>query len=117
MGVQNVDLTLPFSSPGLELPSGPITYYLRAEFQYDDLPSQTELALDTIIDDGAVFYLNGFEVYRENMPAGSVSYATPASSEVVNPTYTRDEPDRGFCLAAGRQRAGRGGPPGGRRRP
>ncbi len=33
-------------------------------------------------NDGAVVYLNGTEVYRSNMPGGSLTYATPASSTV-----------------------------------
>jgi hypothetical protein len=35
-----------------------------------------------IRDDGAVVYLNGREVARSNMPAGSIDYNTAASSDV-----------------------------------
>ncbi len=34
-------------------------------------------------DDGEVVYLNGTEVYRTNMPTGSINYLTLASSTVV----------------------------------
>ncbi|MBN1852381.1 MAG: lamin tail domain-containing protein, partial [Pirellulales bacterium] len=39
-------------------------------------------------DDGAVFYLNGVEIYRHNMPAGPISFATMASTNVVSPVST-----------------------------
>ena len=46
------------------------------------------MRLNAIVDDGAVFYLNGVEVYRVNMPDGAVSYSTPAASPVATPAYT-----------------------------
>ncbi len=64
------------------LPLGPTTYYFRNTFQFGDDPAHAELTLDLAVDDGAVFYLNGVEVSRHNMPAGAVSYATLAASEV-----------------------------------
>src|SRR5204863_8976380 len=45
-------------------------------------PARAELKLDLAVDDGAVFYLNGSEVYRSNMPGGAVNYATLAASAV-----------------------------------
>ena len=38
------------------------------------------------LDDGAVFYLNGVEIQRVGMPAGTISYATPASRSVGDAT-------------------------------
>jgi Concanavalin A-like lectin/glucanases superfamily/Lamin Tail Domain/CotH kinase protein len=64
------------------LPLGPTTYYFRNTFQFGDEPSRTELKLDLAVDDGAVIYLNGAEVYRQNMPDGTVDYATLAASAV-----------------------------------
>ncbi|HKX61968.1 MAG TPA: lamin tail domain-containing protein, partial [Verrucomicrobiae bacterium] len=64
------------------LPAGPTTYYFRTAFLFGDNPSATELKLDMAVDDGAVVYLNGSEVHRQNMPAGPVSYGTLASSAV-----------------------------------
>jgi hypothetical protein len=64
------------------LPLGPSTYYFRNTFQFGDDPSRTALKLDLAVDDGAVFYLNGSEVYRQNMPGGAIAYATPAASVV-----------------------------------
>ncbi len=66
------------------LPAGRQTYYFRHAFTFPDDPSSSELTLDLAVDDGAVVYLNGNELHRQNMPAGQVSYATPAASEVGN---------------------------------
>src|SRR5580765_4146579 len=68
--------------------SGPSTYYFRKSFVYSGDAANTILRLNTILDDGAVFYLNGVEVFRTNMPAGVVTYSTPAASNVTSPTYT-----------------------------
>ena len=46
------------------------------------------LALRPVIDDGAVFYLNGAEVYRLNMPATNISYGTLATVNVTAPGFT-----------------------------
>ncbi|HXG47380.1 MAG TPA: lamin tail domain-containing protein, partial [Methylomirabilota bacterium] len=64
------------------LPLGPATYYFRHTFQFADDPARTQLKLDLAVDDGAVFYLNGVEVHRHNMPRGEIGYATPAASAV-----------------------------------
>jgi hypothetical protein len=65
-----------------ELPFGPFTYYFRNAFVFSEEPAQTELKLDLAVDDGAVLYLNGAEIYRHNMPGGPVEYWTPAVSMV-----------------------------------
>jgi len=70
------------------LPAGPSAYYFRKSFVFAGDPTNTALRLNAIVDDGAVFYLNGAEVYRANMPDGAVSYATPAVSPVATPAYT-----------------------------
>ena len=61
---------------------GPSTYYFRTEFPYTPAAGTLELSLESLVDDGAVYYLNGVEVYRQNLPAGSVEYATLASTAV-----------------------------------
>ena len=46
------------------------TYYLRREFEFAPASDvETVLTLDAIVDDGAMFYLNGVEVHRQNLPA------------------------------------------------
>lgn len=47
---------------------GQNTYYFRTTFNLPAVPTGGVLRLSTIIDDGAVFYLNGREVHRQNMP-------------------------------------------------
>ena len=44
-----------------------------------------------MVDDGAVFYLNGQEIYRQNLPAGPIDATTPASSEIGR--HRRDRAD------------------------
>jgi hypothetical protein len=77
---------------GQELPENPathfprITYYFRSHFTLGDAPTNTVLVFTNYIDDGAVFYLNGAEIYRNNMrPAPDVitnaSLATAANCD------------------------------------
>lgn len=63
------------------LAEGRTTYYFRRSFSYSGATSNVTLDVRAVVDDGAVFYLNGVEVYRQNMPAGPVFYTTSA----VNP--------------------------------
>ena len=64
------------------LAAGRTTYYFRAAFNFSGATSNLTVDLNTVIDDGAVFYLNGVEIHRHNMPTGPVTYATSASSPV-----------------------------------
>lgn len=64
------------------LAEGRTTYYFRAAFSFSGATSNLTVDLNTVIDDGAVFYLNGVEIHRHNMPNGPVSYATSATSPV-----------------------------------
>jgi hypothetical protein len=62
---------------------GQTTYYFRTHFSLDAAPEKvTSFALTVLIDDGAIVYLNGREVYRLGMPAGAVTYSTWASRGV-----------------------------------
>jgi hypothetical protein len=66
-----------------QLNAGSNTYYFRKTFDFSgDLGSVNNLALNTLIDDGAVFYLNGVEVLRQNMPSGMIDFDTSALTEV-----------------------------------
>jgi len=60
-----------------------ITTYFRAGFDVQDAAAVAELELRLIRDDGVVVYLNGVEVYRDNMPAGPIDSETLASSGVT----------------------------------
>lgn len=64
------------------------TYYFRHTFT---IPSGTDLTravrLQYMVDDGAVFYLNGTEIHRYNMPQGAVGHTTlPAGAQEANCT-------------------------------
>ena len=69
------------------LTSGHITYYFRQSFEVSDSSSVDGLRLEILRDDGAVVYLNGTEIYRTNMPQGTISSSTPASSAVETDEY------------------------------
>jgi hypothetical protein len=55
-----------------------ITTYFRTTFTSTSVPLTA--SLDMIIDDGAVVYVNGVEVARDNMPSGTIAYSTRAAS-------------------------------------
>ena len=66
---------------------GQSTYYFRTQFELPSVPAGVTLSLSTVIDDGAVFYLNGQEVHRQNIPADAVvDFNTPASPNVADAT-------------------------------
>ena len=60
-----------------------LTHYFRQDFQVDDASDVQALTVRLLRDDGAVVYLNGVEVWRSNMPTGTVTYQTSASTEVT----------------------------------
>jgi acid phosphatase type 7 len=62
-----------------------ITTYFRHSFFVPNAALYTGLSLNLLKDDGAVVYLNGQEVHRVNMPSGSISYTTAASSALGAP--------------------------------
>lgn len=57
-----------------------ITTYFRKSFSVTDPAAYTSLGLDVIRDDGVVVYLNGSEVYRDNMPTGTITNTTLAGA-------------------------------------
>ncbi|MBN2129269.1 MAG: lamin tail domain-containing protein [Sedimentisphaerales bacterium] len=83
--VENSGLPGPKNTP---LTLGPVTFYFRTHFTLDAEPeSITQLEMTTLIDDGAVFYLNGQEVLRLGMPEGPVEPDTRADRGVSNAAY------------------------------
>ena len=71
------------------LASNPITTYFRKKFTYNGNPASTyQLRLQHLVDDGAVFHLNGQEVLRTNLPAGTVNSSTLATPEVYYPRFS-----------------------------
>ena len=55
-----------------------ITYYFRNDFTFNYILDSLILKLRR--DDGAVVYINGWQILVDNMPSGTISYNTPASS-------------------------------------
>ncbi len=66
------------------------TYYFRKELSLDAAPSDDEtFTLSYTADDGFIIYVNGTEAGRYNMPSGTVSYSSYAT------TYAQSNPDTG----------------------
>jgi hypothetical protein len=63
------------------LPIGPITYYFRTEVNLNVpvIDPFAQFRLRTLVDDGAVVYINGMEAVRVGMPAGDITYNTLAT--------------------------------------
>jgi hypothetical protein len=70
------------------LPGGHTTYYFRKPFSVSGDPALVSLRMNAVISDGAVFYLNGVEVHRINMPPGPITASTPALSDVPSAGYS-----------------------------
>jgi hypothetical protein len=62
------------------LRSGHITYYFRKSLNLSNASAFSNIELHMLRDDGAVVYINGTEVARQNMPAGPVTYQTFAAA-------------------------------------
>lgn len=60
-----------------------LTTYYRHSFTVTNLATITELIFGVLRDDGCVAYLNGAELFRMNMPSGSVTFNTQAPSSVA----------------------------------
>ncbi|MBI4582844.1 MAG: alkaline phosphatase [Planctomycetes bacterium] len=58
------------------------TYYFRKAFEVADPAAYDGLTLRLKRDDGAVVYLNGAEVRRDNMPSGTITFNTWASAAI-----------------------------------
>ena len=85
LGNAGVDFALPITTT---INANSHTHFFRTEFHFDGQPDSTSLRLDSIVDDGAVIYLNGTELSRLNMPSGPISIDTPAESFIGNALYS-----------------------------
>jgi hypothetical protein len=66
-----------------------ITTWFRHAFTVSDPSALAALSLALRRDDGAVVYLNGVEVLRDNMPTGTISTSTRASASVTGSAEDR----------------------------
>jgi hypothetical protein len=66
-----------------------ITTYFRKTIFLANPSGFTDFPAGVMRDDGIVVFVNGVEVYRSNMPAGSINYATLGKDAVDNGTVTQ----------------------------
>lgn len=72
-----------------------VTHYFETDFELtaDAAGRLAQLELTHLIDDGAVFYLNGVEIYRFNMPEGDITSSTFALAPgISNATFSSPIP-------------------------
>lgn len=60
-----------------------ISTYFRKTFNVTNPSQFTSLDLQAVRDDGIIVYINGTEVWRDNMPSGNVNSGTLASSTIA----------------------------------
>ena len=60
------------------------SYFWRTFDIAGAIPPQMRVGL--VRDDGGVVYINGVEVFRSNMPAGTITYTTPSGGTIVSET-------------------------------
>ena len=65
-----------------------LTTYFRRAFQVLNPSEFTNLTAHLLVDDGAVVYLNGQEVYRANLPGGTINYLSLAPLALENALFT-----------------------------
>ena len=80
---------------------GPSTFYFRTRFNLPVKPQGAQLSLRMLVDDGAVFYLNGQEIHRLGVPAGEPTYGTFADRTVSDAAYEGPFMIPGDLLVAG----------------
>lgn len=78
-----------FSSLGTTLPYGSsssskyITYYFRKSFTVSkEALEKGSFRINLLREDGALVYINGQQIIQSNMPAGTVTYKTVATSTI-----------------------------------
>jgi len=70
---------------GTAIDIGLPAYYFRETFDFNASPANARLLLRHMVDDGALFYINGMEVHRTNLPAGTIRSNTLSSAAVDVP--------------------------------
>jgi hypothetical protein len=72
-----------------------ITTYFRKSFTIADVTNMQNATGTVLFDDGVVIYLNGTEVYRNNLPGGAISMSTLALGAIADEnaysTFTVDK--------------------------
>ncbi|MDA7510034.1 lamin tail domain-containing protein [Verrucomicrobia bacterium] len=84
------DSNLPETGLETKLPSGRVAYYFRKSFSYSGPIDGVRLSIDQIVDDGAVYYLNGKRIGRVRMRSGLPAQNT-FSTETVKDAIEESE--------------------------
>jgi hypothetical protein len=87
LGVENA----PLPSPGLNTVFSPyintqVAYYFRTTFVLPGNLAASSLQMTLVLDDGALFFLNGVELPRVRMPSGDITLTTLPTATVGNAT-------------------------------
>jgi len=87
---ETAPLPEPIRTPISRLDNGTYhyTFYFRHCFTLPFGVSAATVTLRHIIDDGAIFYINGTEFHRFNMADGAVNYLTQATTNVGDAVYS-----------------------------
>ncbi len=96
-----LDTAFPDTAVRTVLAADTSTSYLRKTFNFTGDPSRTTLRLDQTVADGAAVYLNGAEISRSNLPAGTPAHATNALSDITQPSATGHQEVPSSSLVAG----------------
>ena len=65
-----------------------VTYYFRRDVMIDTAGFPDSLQLGLRRDDGAIVYINGNEIFRDNLPATGVTYTTTAVNTISGSAET-----------------------------
>jgi len=79
----------PLPPPGIRTSfnnAGQVTFYLRKKFVYNGSLNSAVITVDQVLDDGAVYYLNGQELGRSGIAAGISGFTATANRTVSNAT-------------------------------
>ena len=80
------------------LQPGIMTAYFRTYLELPQAPT-APLRVRILRDDGIVLYVNGWEVFRDNLPPGQVDESTPALQGVEAVSYLETSIDSAFFIA------------------
>lgn len=83
------------------LDAAPRSAAFRTRFDFAGDPAAVRLTLDLLADDGAIVWLNGIEVHRQNMPDGVIDADTPARMIIEAPRIARGLPIDAGALIVG----------------
>eukprot|EP00271_Cylindrocystis_brebissonii_P003573 TRINITY_DN1469_c0_g1_i1.p1 TRINITY_DN1469_c0_g1~~TRINITY_DN1469_c0_g1_i1.p1 ORF type:complete len:357 (+),score=38.41 TRINITY_DN1469_c0_g1_i1:256-1326(+) len=67
------------------------TWYFKSSFSYNPMSCVKQLQMGVIVNDGVVVYINGKEVFRSNLPSGTVRPSTAAFGDgqtYLTPAFT-----------------------------